>query len=142
MKNIGEFIEKNSNKIFVAICIIFAFILLYKLGIIPAGLHVDEAGMTYDAMSLASNGTDRYLNKFPVYFINYGGGQSALYTYITALFLKVFNVSSFIIRLPQVLLSIIALIFFYKLLKENSNYKMALRNFYYLCNSTDKHNEI
>lgn len=35
MSKIESFIEKNSNKIFVIIFIIFAFILLYKLGIVP-----------------------------------------------------------------------------------------------------------
>ena len=126
MKKVEEFVEKHSNKIFILICIIFAFTLFYKLGDIPKGLHVDEAGMAYDAMSLVKNGTDRYGNKLPVYLINFGGGQSALYAYLTAILLKIFTVSAVVIRLPQVILSIIALLLLYKLLKENSGYKLAL----------------
>lgn len=88
MSKIEGFIEKNSNKIFVIIFIIFAFILLYKLGSVPRGIHVDEAGMAFDAISIAQNGTDRYLNKLPVYLINFGGGQSALYAYLTSIFVR------------------------------------------------------
>ena len=55
MEKIENFLNKHSNKIFLIICLIFIFTLFYKLGDIPSGLHVDEAGMAYDAMSLAKN---------------------------------------------------------------------------------------
>lgn len=126
ISKIEEFIEKHSNKLFIIICIIFTCTLFFKLGDIPRGVHVDEAGMAYDAISLAENGTDRYLNKFPVYLINFGGGQSALYAYLTAILIKVFGYSQILIRFPSVILSIVGLIFLYKMLKENESYKEAL----------------
>ena len=45
---------------------------LLFLNEVPFGLHVDEAGMAYDAFSFANWGVDRYLNSYPVYLINYG----------------------------------------------------------------------
>ena len=75
----------------------------------PAGLHVDEAGMAYDAYCLANYGVDRNLISFPVYLINYGGGQSALYAYVAALFIKFMGLNMLSIRLPGVLFSLITL---------------------------------
>lgn len=88
MKKFEEIIEKNVNKIFIVIFILFAIILLYKIGLIPQGLHVDEAGMAFDAISIITNGTDRYLNQLPVYLVNFGGGQSSLYAYLTSVLVR------------------------------------------------------
>lgn len=86
-----------------AIGIVFLFTRLYLLTEIPRGLHVDEVGMAYDAFSLANYGTDRYLNHFPVYLINYGGGQSALYAYLSAFLMKLLGAGVWAIRIPAVL---------------------------------------
>lgn len=126
MKKLEEFIENNTNKIFLIICIIFAIILLYKIGVVPKGLHVDEAGMAFDAISLITNGTDRYLNKLPVYLVNFGGGQSALYAYLTSIFVGIFGFSIGVIRIPSVIITLISLIAIYRLIKENVGNKEAL----------------
>ena len=73
---------KWNTVIFVLIISIACFVRIYKIEEIPAGIHVDEAGMAYDAFCISIFGVDRALNHLPVYFINFGGGQSALYTYI------------------------------------------------------------
>ena len=90
----------------------FAFLLFYKVSEIPAPYHVDEAGMVYDAVSLAKYHCDRFLYKFPVYFINYGGGQNALYTWLAAAAIKVFGYSVAAVRLPAILLSLISALIF------------------------------
>ena len=119
-------IEKYGNIIFGCILLISAIILLLKLDKIPQGLHVDEAGAFYDAMCISKYGVDRYLYKLPVYFINFGGGQNALYTYLTAIMIKLFGASIFIFRLPAVILSLISVICFYKIISENNSKKEAL----------------
>lgn len=126
MKKIEEFINKHSNKIFIGIFILFAIILLYKIGLVPKGLHVDEAGMAFDAISLAKNRTDRYLNSLPVYLVNFGGGQSALYAYLTAILVGIFGFSIELIRIPSVIVTLISLICIYKLVKDNVGKKEAL----------------
>ena len=126
MKKFEEIIEKNVNKIFIVIFLLFAIILLYKIGLIPQGLHVDEAGMAFDAISIITNGTDRYLNQLPVYLVNFGGGQSSLYAYLTSVLVGIFGFSITIIRLPSVMITLISLIAIYKLIKDNVGKKEAL----------------
>ena len=58
---------------------------VYKLAQLPDILHIDEAGLGYNAWCLAHYGTDRYLNVHPFYAQNFEGGQSPLYTYMLVL---------------------------------------------------------
>lgn len=81
----------------------------YRISDIPYGMHIDEAGMGYDAWCLQKYHVDRWLNSFPVYLINFGGGQSALYTYLCAAFIKLFGKGEWSIiwmRMPGVLLNL------------------------------------
>ena len=96
---------------------ITVFTSVYKVGLVPYGLHVDEAGMAYDALSIANYGVDRYLNPYPVYFINYGGGQSAMYTYLAAFLVKIFGYSVICIRLPAIILRLITFVVIYYIIR-------------------------
>lgn len=100
------------------ICIVELF---YKLGDIPNGINVDEAGSFYDAISLSKYGVDRYLYHNPVYFINFGGGQNALYTYLAIIFMNIFGVSLWSFRLVAVVLSLLSYLFYYKMLSKYDN---------------------
>lgn len=123
---IEKFIDKHYKIIVFLIFFIVLFTSLYKLGIVPYGMHVDEAGMAYDALSLSKYGVDRYLNKFPVYLINYGGGQSAMYAYLTAILIKIFGYSIYIIRMPAVLLRFLLVISGFLIVKENKSKYQSL----------------
>lgn len=90
---------------------IFLFTRLYKLLVVPYGMHVDEVSMGYNVWSLTEYGVDRYNNPYPVYFNNSGSGQSCLYVYITVLLSKLFGYSLFTLRLTAVLLGGILLLF-------------------------------
>ena len=85
---------------------------------LPAGLHIDEAGMAYDAWCLSQYGVDRYLKSWPVYLTNFGGGQSLLYAFVCAVLFKVFGWHSFLIRVPGVLFSLLNLIFGVKIAQK------------------------
>ena len=115
VSKMNQFIRKYG---IVLLFIGFLFTRLFLLNEVPYGLHVDEAGMAYDAYSLAHFGYDRYLNSFPVYLINFGAGQSALYAYSVAFLLKFFDYSTFIIRLPGVILSTITFFIGYITISE------------------------
>ncbi len=68
--------KKVINSIVIVLIFIMAFGLrIYKLGEIPHGINIDEAGMAYDAFCLLHFRVDRSLNQLPVYFVNFGGGQ-------------------------------------------------------------------
>lgn len=89
----------------------FGLTRLLHLMELPAGYHIDEAGMAYDAWCLSQYGVDRYLKSWPVYLINFGGGQNALYTFLCALLFKIFGWHAFLIRVPVVFFSLLNLIF-------------------------------
>lgn len=83
---------------------------VYKLAQLPDILHIDEAGLGYNAWCLAHYGTDRYLNVHPFYAQNFEGGQSPLYTYMLVLLIKTIgcgNVSLWLTRLPAVIASLL-----------------------------------
>lgn len=104
-----KIIINNRKGLYFLLFILAAFMHLYKLADIPYGLHIDEAGMAYDAYCLANYSVDRYLNHYPVYLINFGGGQSALLAYLVAGLIKVTGiVNHWIIRLPGAIISILA----------------------------------
>lgn len=106
---------------YISLCvIIFAIIFLhfYKLSEIPYGLNVDEVGSAYDAYCIAKYGVDRYAKSYPVYFTNYGDGQNALYTYLTALFFRLFGTSKTVIRMGIALFALAGALFGYLLSAE------------------------
>ncbi len=123
---ISNFIEKYYKIIFSIILLLAVFLNIFKMGEIPNGIDTDEAGMGYDSYCIANFGVDRYLNKFPIYFINFGDGQSALYTYLAAIFVKIFGLSNLVIRIPALILSIIEIIVAYFIAKEYKGKKTAL----------------
>lgn len=126
MEKIKEkILEKKDIIIFIVIMLIAIFSRGYKLNSLPVGIHVDEAGMAYDAFCLATNGTDRWLNHFPVYLENFGGGQSALYAYLAAIFIKIFGLNMITIRMPAFLLSIASIIVVYFTTKKQLGTKSA-----------------
>ncbi len=123
-----KFFNSRQFKVGAIIIVIFlaVFTRFYKITTILNGLHVDEAGMAYDAFTLANYGVDRYLNSFPVYMINFGGGQSALYTYLAALIVKVVGLNVLAIRLPGILLSLLAIVFGFIAIRKSHGFKWGL----------------
>lgn len=99
---------------YIGIGLIFCVFLvtrLWHLMDIPYGLHVDEASMAYSAWCLSQYGVDRYLDSWPVYLLNFGGGQSPLYAYLLAGLFKVFGFRAVLIRIPSVAFSLLTLVF-------------------------------
>ncbi|WP_292143583.1 ArnT family glycosyltransferase [Butyrivibrio sp.] len=109
------------------VMLVLALILrLYKLSDIPRGLHVDEIGMGYDSWCIAHFGVDRYLNSFPMYLSNYGGGQSALYCYLTVPFILLGGFTPLMLRLPSVIFSMLAGIFGWRLVRIVSGKRASI----------------
>ncbi len=121
-----EKIEKHHKKILLFILLIATLVRLLFISQAPSGIHEDEAGMIYDAWSISEYGVDRYLNHYPVYLINFGGGQSALYAYLAAFFIKIFGFSLFTVRLPSALLSILTVFTSYLTVKKLKGTKEGL----------------
>jgi hypothetical protein len=109
--------KKIHSNIFIFSAVIFLalvaiFTRYYQLDTVPAPWHIDEAGMAYDAYSLAFWRVERHMMHLPVYLPNYGDGQSALYAYLTAIFVRIFNdITPLIARLPAAFFSMAAIAF-------------------------------
>lgn len=103
----------------------------YKIGIVPKGMNIDEAGMFVDAKNLAQYGFDRYINKWPIYLVNFGGGQSIMYAYLTAFLIKVFGNHLILARIPSIIFRIFAFFSACFLLKNEKN-KMSQLVFLFL----------
>lgn len=103
--------QKNTPLlIFILLITVGCFLRLIAFPNYPAGMHIDEAGMAYDAFCLSEYGTDRFLNVYPVYLVNYGSGQSALYAYLSALLLKLSIPDLWAVRLPAFFFGLLTLI--------------------------------
>lgn len=128
MEKVTDIIKKYKLNI-VAVIIIFAlaiFLRTYKLESIPSGVNVDEAGMAYDAFCIANFRVDRALNKLPVYFVNFGGGQSVLYGYVTSVFIKLFGFNLTSIRVTAVIFNCLAIGACYLMIRKTIGEKSAL----------------
>ncbi len=127
--------SKNNNKgkdniynILLIIILVMAIVIrLWKFGIIPGGFNQDGAMAAVDGMALAKYGTDRFGTFMPAHLYAWGYGQmSALLSYLIAIFVKIFEITPFIVRLPQLLVSIMGGIFFYLFMKDNFGKKVGL----------------
>ena len=124
MKNIVK--EKKYTIVLIAMLMVGIITRIIGFGKIPIGINVDEAGIMYDSYCIANYGTDRFGNNYPIYMINFGGGQSALYTYIAAGLIKIFGFSLTVVRIPALIFSILYLIFAFLITKDFKNKKLAI----------------
>ena len=89
MKDLKSLVKKYWYSAAILLLFLIAvFLRVYRLESLPDVLHIDEAGLGYNAWCLAHYGTDRYLNVRPFYPQNFYGGQSPLYTYLLALLIR------------------------------------------------------
>ena len=101
--------HKRENFIFLLIFLLGAFARLYRFGELPCGLNQDEAFAAYDAWALLHFGTDSALNPWPVYLTAWGSGMNALETYLLLPLFALFGTKTWVIRLPQLLVSLLSL---------------------------------
>lgn len=125
-KTIDDFINKHYKKILLVFLLLIFITRIYKFGEIPNFIGVDEAGAAYDAYCLSKYGVDRYLNSFPLYLINFGGGQSALYAYATIPFIKLIGANIIAYRLPELLFFLMGIVVCYILANKMKDKKIAL----------------
>lgn len=94
------------NAVFLLLIAAGAAVRLALLGAVPYGLNQDEASIGYDAWAVAEYGIDRHGYRYPIHFVAWGSGQSALYHYLAIPFIKVMGLSVLSFRLPMALLGV------------------------------------
>ena len=105
--------ERFYWSLFCLISILFIVTRLFRLDFAPftpEGIHFDEMSAAYDAWCIQGWGCDRHLTRFPVYFMNTGPGQNALYIYLASFMFRLFGFSVFKFRLIAVFCAIAAYI--------------------------------
>ena len=105
----------------IAFWVIFALCVLVRVVYypsVPGGLNQDEASMGYDAYATAFYGIDRNGYRFPVYAMSWGSGQNVLMMYFTAVFVRLFGLNVFSVRLTSLIFGVAAPVVFYHLVKR------------------------
>ncbi len=103
--------EKRSGYLLWGGIFLLAVVLRFLwLDSVPYGIHIDEVGMAYDSYWLAKEGIDRWCMSYPVYMLNYGSGQSALYAYLCMILVKITGgVNVWLIRFPSVMAGLLTI---------------------------------
>lgn len=80
---------------------------IYQLGDLPAGFYCDEAGLGYNAYTIANYGTDENGNAFPLFFWSFGVSyKNPAFIYAAAPLVKLFGPTEFAVRLTSALFGI------------------------------------
>lgn len=113
------------NKIFLILifAIVFRFIFINH----TPSLNPDEAALGYNAYSLLKTGKDEHGKSFPIHFKSFGDYKPGAYVYLAIPSIYLFGLTPFATRLPNLILSVIGIYYFYLLVKYLSkNENLAL----------------
>ncbi|HSW96265.1 MAG TPA: glycosyltransferase family 39 protein [Candidatus Saccharimonadales bacterium] len=112
--------QKQLIYFFLTLIVIAAFILrIYQNASHPAGFFCDEAGLTYEAYSIATTGKDSLGNTLPFYFTVFSPrGPVAIYDQVP--FIWLFGLNEFTSRFSSALFGAITIIIVFFLTKELS----------------------
>ena len=115
------------NKFLLIIILIIAFIIRF-VGIDKSpALNPDEAALGYNAYSLLLTGKDEHGVSWPLHFKSFGDYKPGGYVYLVLPFVKYLGLTPLAVRLPNLILSILTILFLYKLiLLLSKNNKLAL----------------
>lgn len=121
------FSSKTYNIILFVIFFIGLFIRVYKFGSVPGGFNQDGAMAAVDGLALSNYGTDRFGMHMPVHLTAWGYGQmSSLLSYLMSIFISFFGFSTMVVRLPILIISIVACICLYLYIKDVYGKNIAL----------------
>lgn len=100
------------------ILILASFLRLYLITDVPPSASLDEASIGWNAYSILQTGKDEYGTSFPLLLRAYDDYRPALYVYLVAPFVKVFGLNILSVKLPSVILSVLAVYATYFFAKE------------------------
>lgn len=78
------------------------------LGQVPAGLTVDEAAIAYNGYGIFSQRRDEWLNRLPISFRSFGDYKAPLAIYANGFSTAIFGRTTFAVRLPFALASVLS----------------------------------
>ena len=113
---------------FVIIFLIGGGLRIYDFAKVPGGYQMDEAYSAWNAFNLFHVGMDSAGKSWPVYFEAWGHGMNALNSYLMLPFIALNqgHISLWVVRMPQLLISLCSMIAMYFLCKRFADRKTAL----------------
>ncbi len=117
---------KILKKIILPLILIIAFLIRFiDINQTPA-LNPDEAALGYNAYSLIETGQDEHGISWPLHFKSFGDYKPGGYVYLDIPFVYLLGLNTFAVRLPNLILSILTILFLYKLvLLLTKNYLLS-----------------
>jgi 4-amino-4-deoxy-L-arabinose transferase-like glycosyltransferase len=115
------------NKLPLIIILIFAILIRFiNIGSTPS-INADEAALGYNAYSLIQTGKDEHGTSWPLHFKSFGDFKPGGYVYLAIPFIKFLGITPLAVRLPNLILSVLTILFLYKLVfLLSKNNKLAL----------------
>ena len=127
-------LQKKQNQILlyaIIITFIFGFFLrTYKLDIYPLQINQDELSNIYDGYCIAETGADRWGVKAPIILKGFGDfdNRPPLYSYLTAISVKIFGYSIISGRMPSAIIGCISLVLLFLVAQ-----KIGGKSYGYIC---------
>lgn len=107
------------HKYLLVVIILLAALLRFPLlDKYPNGFTPDEASFGYDAYSILNTGRDQWGRYFPLVLESFGDFKAPLYSYLLIPFVAIFGLEVWVVRLPNALFGVLAVIVVYFLIKE------------------------
>jgi 4-amino-4-deoxy-L-arabinose transferase-like glycosyltransferase len=104
------------NRLLITILVLVSILVrFWSIDSYPA-LNPDEAALGYNAYSLLLTGRDEHGASWPLHFKSFGDFKPGGYVYLDLPFIAIFGLNTLAVRLPNLLLSLVGLFFFYRLL--------------------------
>ncbi len=111
----------TKNKIFLTLIILLSIIIRGIFIWNTPALNPDEAALGYNAYSLIQTGRDEHGNPWPLHFKSFGDYKPGGYVYLALPFIKILGLTPLAVRLPNLILSVLTILFLYKLILLLSN---------------------
>lgn len=108
-------IKNKKIAILILILSLATFLRLFKLDVIPAALNWDEVDAGYNAFTIANWGSDEWDQFLPLVFTSFRDDKHPVHIYSLVPFIKIFNLSDFVTRLPSALAGILSVLIIYYL---------------------------
>ncbi len=105
-------------KFLLTIIVIAAILRLWQLGVVPPSPDWDETALGYNAYSILKTGRDEYGTWFPLTIRSFDDYKPPLYVYLTIPSVGLFGLNTPAVRLPSVIMGIVAVLGTYFLAKE------------------------
>lgn len=118
--------RKKEYLLLAAIFALALFSRAFRFGAVPYEINQDEAFAGYEAWAILNYGVDSSLHAYPVYLTAWGSGMNALESYLMLPFIALFGLKVWVIRLPQLIAALLAVLAAYGVGRRSGGRRLGL----------------